>query len=127
MKRTRAELKADLQAQADLIIDELLDWAEAIPAPTLTQIEDVILKLRKRWSEQMALKMIQAQEATRPVPGPRCLTCHGEMHYKDMKDNRVESRVGSLPLERGYYYCQTCRAGLFPPGSAIRVVGHPLE
>jgi hypothetical protein len=127
MKRTRAEQKMELMAQAEILIDELLDWTADMPAPTLTQIEDVILELRKRLSAQMALAVIAAQDATRPVPGPGCPTCGGEMHYKDMKGNTVESRVGSLPLERGYYDCEDCRRGLFPPGSATGRVGQALE
>jgi len=115
MKHTRAELRSKLQADAEVAIEELLDWVDERPAPTLTEIEDKILKLRQRLSEQMALGVIEAQEATRPVPGPTCPGCQREMHYKAMKDNTVESRVGSLPLVRGYYYCQTCREGVFPP------------
>jgi uncharacterized protein with PIN domain len=116
MRRPRAELKADLTQVADEVIDELLDWTEGTAAPTLTQIEDIVLKLRQRLSERMAQVVIEAQAASRPVPGPCCPKCGHEMHYKDLKHNTVESRVGHLPMERGYYYCATCRAGLFPPG-----------
>ena len=116
MKRTRTEAKADLTKLADEVIDELLDWTEDTATPTLTQIEDMVLKLRQRLSERMAQAVIETQEAVRPVPGPTCPTCGQEMHYKDQKPNTVESRVGVLPLTRGYYYCETCRAGLFPLG-----------
>lgn len=115
MKRTRADLKIELLSRAELLIDELLDWNEQTSEPNLTQIEDIVLKLRKQLGEHMALAVIDTQETKRPAPGPRCPQCRREMHYKDMKANTVESRVGALPLQRGYYYCETCRTGLFPP------------
>ena len=127
MKAQRAEVKGKLMQQAELLIDQLLDWNEHTTRPTLTQIEDIVLQLRKQLGEQMALAVIDSQEAKRPTPGPRCLACQREMHYKDVKDNTVDSRVGTLPLERGYYYCETCRTGLFPPRSATGTVGQTLE
>ncbi len=48
MKRTRVEMKADLMRQAEVLVEELLDWNEQTAEPTLTQIEEVILKLRQR-------------------------------------------------------------------------------
>jgi len=127
MNDTRAELKAELMTEAEVLIDELVEWTADTPAPSLTQIEDIVLKLRQRLSERMALAVIEAQAAVRPVPGPSCPTCGREMHYKDRKANTVESRVGCLPLERGYYYCAACDSGLFPPGSATGSVGRALE
>jgi hypothetical protein len=116
MSDIHADLKADLMSEAEVIIDELVAWTADTPTPNLTQIEAIVLKLRQRLSERMALAVIEAQAMVRPVPGPSCPTCGGEMHYQDRKANTVESRVGQLPLERGYYYCETCKSGLFPPG-----------
>ena len=127
MKRTRAELKAALMRQAEIAIDQVLDFDEQTVEPTLTQIEDAVLKLRKDLSEQVALTLIEEQANTHPVPGPRCPTCGQEMHYKAVKGETVESRVGTLPLHRSYYYCETCRRGLFPPGSSTPDLGEPLE
>lgn len=116
MTPTRAELRAKLLAEAEQAIDELLDWTDHTPRPNLTQIENAVLKMRRHLSEQAAQVVIEAQEAQRPVPGPRCPTCQREMHYKDTKTQAVESRVGHLHIARGYYYCEQCRQRFFPPG-----------
>lgn len=127
MRRTRTELKADLMKQAEELIEGLLDWTEETHAPNLTQIEDVVLALRKRIGEHAAQAVLAAQEQARPVPGPACPTCGAEMHYKDRKTHRVESRIGQLQVERGYYYCTGCERGLFPLGPTAAGVGETLE
>jgi uncharacterized protein with PIN domain len=101
--------------EAEDVIDELLDWSDSTPEPNLTQIEPVVLRLRKRLSEQMALEVINDQEARQPVLGPRCPACQQEMRYKGQKEVTVESWVGDLSIERGYYHCPDCKVGLFPP------------
>ena len=116
MKRSREELRAEMLVEAEAVIDELLNWHESSGAPTLDEIEDVILKLRKRLGERLAGTVIGDQEAVRPVPGPACATCGQEMHYKGMKGVAVEGRIGVTGLDRAYYYCDRCRSGLFPPG-----------
>ena len=115
MKRTRDQLRAELLSEAEEVIDELLDWHEGTAAPTLTEIEDVVLKLRKQLGERMAGTVLEDQEAVHPVPGPDCPSCGQEMHYKGMKEVTVEGRNGTMKLERAYYYCSPCRQGFFPP------------
>ena len=116
MSCTRDQMKAELLAEAEVAIDELLDWSEGMPAPTLMELEEAVLELRKRLGRRMAEIVLREQEAARPVPGPRCPTCGREMRYKGMKEVTVESRLGPLRVERAYYYCHHCRCGLFPPG-----------
>jgi uncharacterized protein with PIN domain len=116
MSRTRAEIRAKLLAEAEQAIDDLLDWTDQTPRPNLTQIENAVLKMRQQISERAAQAVLEAQEAQRPVPGPRCPTCQREMHYKDTKTQTVESRVGHLRIVRGYYDCEHCPHSLFPPG-----------
>jgi uncharacterized protein with PIN domain len=127
MPPTRAEIRAKLLAEAERSIDELLDWTDQTPRPNLTQIENAVLKMRKHLGEQAAQVVIEAQERRQTVPGPLCPTCQREMHYKDQKAQTVESRVGQLHIDRGYYYCETCHQSLFPPEGATRVAGVALE
>ncbi len=117
MKRTREEMKADLLAQAEAAIELLIGWSEDTPEPSFAQIEEVVMRLHKQWSEQMAQALLQEQQAAvQSVPGPACLTCGREMRYKGQKAHPVESKVGTVQLQRAYYYCSRCQQGLFPPG-----------
>jgi hypothetical protein len=116
MEGNREQKRARLLAKAEQLIEEYLVWEERHPRPDLTQIEDIALKLRKELGKEIAQLALEDQAASKPVPGPNCPECGQEMHYKGEKGNQFESRVGGLDLERGYYYCPACKAGLFPPG-----------
>jgi len=114
-------------ADAEVMIDELLDWNDNTPAPTLTQIEDVVLKLRKRLGERVAETVVESQEAAQPALKVVCPTCGREMRRKGMKRTGVESRVGSVEVDREYYYCDHCKKGLFPPRSPAELAREALE
>jgi hypothetical protein len=120
-KPTRAEMKAQLLAQAEATIDQFLDWVEQTERPNLTQIEDAVLEFRRQVGQAMAETALQAQDATAPVPGPHCPTCGREMHYKDDKTKTITSCVGDLSLQRSYYYCRPCQQGRFPLDEQLQV------
>jgi hypothetical protein len=115
MKLTRAEKKARLEAAAAGLIEELLEWDEKNEKPNLTQIEDAVLELRQRFGQEMALTLVEGQAARQPTEAPVCAQCGQAMRYKGVKQKDVESRVGGLEVERGYYYCGECHSGHFPP------------
>ncbi len=114
-KPNRAEMKAALLAKAEAQIDELLQWTEDTPHPNLTQIEDIVLKLRQEFGQALAEVTIQAQGTAQPVALPICPQCGQTMQPKGNKAKTVVSRVGALPLARQHYYCPRCQHGLFPP------------
>jgi hypothetical protein len=121
MKRTRAQIKAELLANAEAAIDELLNHAEDNPQPTLTEIEDIVLKVRQDLGQRMAQTLLDEQaEATAQHP---CPTCGREMHLKGRKGKGLQTRVGSAALQRPYYYCSRCQRGLFPPRSSTSDLG----
>lgn len=115
MKKGQKELKAKFLAEAEELFDELMEWDENTPEVTLTQIEEVVLKMRKRLGEQMAQSVAERQENKQPVKRQICPGCGEEMKDKGQKSNGVESLVGRVEMERNYYYCTNCREGDFPP------------
>lgn len=112
----RADRKAKLMKKAEEEIERLLDWMEEGDTPDLSAIEEVVLEVRRRIGEGMAEEIIAGQESVRPVPSPLCPECKEEMHYKGIKEKEITSMIGDTKLQRGYYYCDCCRSGLFPPG-----------
>lgn len=116
MSGGREQKKVELMREAEALIDELLDWTASAERPNLSQIEEEVLKLRQRFSEEMTQAVVEVQEAKQPAVGPRCTKCGQVMSYKGQKKVRVQTWVGELELERGYYHCAACQEGFFPPG-----------
>jgi uncharacterized protein with PIN domain len=116
MKLTRAQKEVKLVKAAEEAIQQLLDWDEKQPRPNLTQIEEAVLAVRARLGQAMAEVVLAGQETQQPVAAPRCPTCGEPMRAKGRKGKALESRLGGLAMERGYYYCAHCERGLFPPG-----------
>lgn len=115
MKRSREQLKAELLAEAAAAIEELIAWERQAGAPNLTAMEDQVLALRQRLGQRWLEAVIADQEAKQPAAPPPCPACGAALRYKGQKKTALESRLGGITVERGYYYCAHCESGLFPP------------
>jgi hypothetical protein len=127
MKKSREELKAEYLAEAGELFDELMDWDDENERPNLTQIEDIVLELRKRFGERITEKLILRQEQRQPAERVNCEECGDEMKPKGLKGNQVETRAGNRKIEREHYYCPRCKLGIFPPGSTTDDLGETVE
>lgn len=116
MKLSREALKAKLLAETEVTINQLLDWNERNPQPTLSDIESIVLKLRKQVGERMANALLAEQAAPDGEQAPTCPTCGQRMAHKGYRQNQIESRAGRVNAKRLYYYCAACQRGIFPPG-----------
>lgn len=119
MKKTREQLKQELTNKSAGVIEKLLDWNEANKTPDMAQIEAIILKLREEMGLEFAASLLLSQEAATSVV-EKCKTCGKEMHNKGQKKKVIESLIGGIVMERGYYYCGECGAGVFPPGPTAK-------
>ncbi len=115
MRKSRAEIKAELLAKYEATLDEMLSQGETHTGLTLTDIEEMALRTRAEVGEQVTATLLETQNEA-SVPGPRCPSCGQEMRYKGRKHRYLRTRSGEVELERAYYYCPTCRRGHFPPG-----------
>jgi hypothetical protein len=112
---TRAERKAEMLAEAERLIDQMLDWTDQTERPNLTQIETIVLELRRQFGKSLAENAIAAQATAQPVQAPLCPQCGQAMQSKGGKGKTVLSQLGDVELERTHYYCPACAGGLFPP------------
>ena len=106
------DVEAALRARVSGLVEESL--AKSDRPLTLSEIEDIALKVRAQVGEAVTQALV-AKQAPVAVPGPVCEQCGREMHYKGLKKRRVVCRSGEVAWERPYYYCETCRRGFFPP------------
>ncbi len=118
MRRTPEQLQAELMAEAKALIAELVAWERQAGAPKLSQMEARVLAVRQRLGQRLLEAMIEDQEARQPAEPPKCPTCGAQMRYKGQKGTAIETRLGGIQVERGYYHCAHCESGLFPPGTA---------
>ncbi len=115
MGKSRAEIKGELLAKYEALLEEMLSQGEARAGLTMTEIEDRALRTRAEVGEQVTAALVETQSEP-SIPGPRCPKCGQEMRYKGRKHRYLRTRSGEVELERAYYYCPTCRQGHFPPG-----------
>jgi len=112
-QQLRAELESAMKARMEQLVADALQKGEE--RLTLTNIENIVLKIQKEMGEELTEALIKTQSEV-PVPGPKCEQCGQEMHYKGQKSRRVVTRSGEVTVKRPYYYCEQCRHGFFPPG-----------
>ena len=118
MKRTPEQLEAALMAEAKVLIAELVAWERQAGAPKLSQMEAKVLAVRQQLGQRLLQALIEDQEARQPAAPPQCPTCGVAMRYKGQKGTVIETRLGGLKVERGYYHCAHCESGFFSPGAA---------
>ena len=116
MPTTREALKAQLLAQAEVAIDELLAKKTAPATASLADIEQVVRQAGETIQEAMTTALLQASGEELAAQWPTCPTCGQRLLAKGKRPRRVVTETGEVVVMRDYYYCRHCRKGIFPPG-----------
>jgi DNA-directed RNA polymerase subunit RPC12/RpoP len=125
--QSRTDRKAKLMEQMEEAVERLLDWQEAHPVFSLTEVEELVLELRWELGEEVAQILIGQLDDPGTLARLRCERCGSRLLYKGKESKSVETRVGSTTIERSRYWCPQCREGVFPPPSGVRARSGELE
>lgn len=97
-------------------------WRQAHPQATFDEIEDAVQHEIVRLQAVLVDELLHAGDGKgeRAAPAvaerPVCPTCGAAMRPCGQRQREVLSRMGQpVRLERDYYVCSACGAGLFPP------------
>lgn len=98
---------------------EMVAWRQAHPRPTLTELEQATAGVAQRLQRTL-LEGLTAEVAAEPAAQarPACPRCRTPMERRGRKVREVlvAHQPTPLRLERPYFVCPACGAGLSPPG-----------
>lgn len=115
MRLDKKALKAKLLKQYAEHLDDVLDQIEDDHRLHISEIEDIALEVRQEVSEDVT-EVLSEQASEQTDVDVNCPGCHERMRAKGRKGKWVKTRSGTVRVERGYYYCEACGQGHFPPG-----------
>ena len=125
-QQNRETLRQQFLQKADAAFAAAMERAEQ-EHMDLSQIEEMVEQLRIQLAAELMESVIQVQPEADWEPGLNCVQCGREMRYKGKKRRKVVTSQGEVELDRAYYYCEGCEAGLFPPRSAVEAQPSVLE
>src|SRR5690606_1247553 len=92
------------------LLEKLPDKSEL----TMTDIENLVGEMGHEVT-QSATEAIARREQAEPCE-MICEACQVRMQKRGKRKKQVVTKRGEIELERQYYVCPQCGAGVFPPG-----------
>lgn len=100
--------------------EEMRTWQRAHPVATLTEIEEAVEAATAKLQARLITDLAQAmgETVTAAVNQPVCPACGARLHRRGKRVRLVlvAHQPQPLRLEREYFVCSACGAGLSPPG-----------
>jgi uncharacterized protein YbaR (Trm112 family) len=116
MTNAEDELKARLMVEMEGEIEKLLAEAEDRGSATLTEIERVVGEAGRRIQQRIAERLVEEAARAQGQERVACPECGGKLRYKGQTGRWIATTSGEVKVERGYFYCEACGRGVFPPG-----------
>ena len=116
MPLTDNELKAVMMADAECIVSRLVAERKHGAEVTLAHIEQAVLAAGQHFQQALTGRLMEVGGAERSPSRPLCPGCGAALHSRGSRDRRVVTETGDVQIRRAYFYCPTCRKGIFPPG-----------
>lgn len=112
-------------------VEGFVEWKGEERAYTFEEIEEEALEIGRAVVREMMGVAVEEEcakeERHRGRPEPNCEGCGRPMRYSGRRGRGIESKVGEVRIERGYYHCPSCKVGIFPPGPKAGDRGGRLE
>jgi hypothetical protein len=116
----RSSGKPGWSAETDAVLAAIAAWGRDHPRATLAEIEDAVDEQVARLRQHLVEERLQAHALADEARSPErrvCPGCGGAMRSHGKKPRTLTTKQGgALELDRTYWWCPRCRAGLFPPG-----------
>ena len=112
-----------LRGQLHTRFDQWLDGLEAQlrePAPTLAQVTETVWNLRQELTGSLTETIVEhAHRGESTRQHTRCPQCARCLQARAPVSRTVETMVGVVQIARPYFYCRTCRCGVYPLDAAL--------
>ncbi len=118
---TDEELKGWLLAKAEVAIAGVLAKHGSTDAISLREIETLALTAGQEMSAAVVETLMR--ENMGGAQWVACPKCGRTMHNKGKRRRYSTTDSGNTFVERFYYYCPTCRTGLFRTDKIVRAEG----
>jgi hypothetical protein len=120
-KKQRAEGRQELHERFDQWLD-ILEEQMKEPKPTLEQITRAVWQARQELTGSLTEALVQQRYRTEHAQRTAsCPQCGRGVAARAVVSRTVETLVGSVALDRPYFYCVPCGQGFFPLDAAVGV------
>jgi Uncharacterised protein family (UPF0236) len=115
-------LRQQLHERFDQWLDTLEQaWHE--PPATLSEVTATVWDLRQQLTGGITETIVaHAYAGERQRKQASCRRCARVLKVQEQVWRTVETMVGPVELERPYFYCRSCRVGLYPLDDALGLV-----